>query len=898
MLGSKKVLLILDDVDHLTQLETLAGACDWFGEGSRIIITTRDQHLLTTHGVVSTYKMTRLDQNDAFQLFCWHAFKRDKPSNGYGEFVEQIVNYAGSLPLALVVLGSDLYGRSESEWISAMDEYKQIPHEDIQKILQTSYDRLRENEKNAFRDIACFFDGEQLDDVINMLDIFGFSPNFSIPRLKEKCLISEFDGRLQMHNLLRDMGREVVRQESPKIPEVRSRLFIPAEVRDVLENDTGGVNVEAILVDLPKGDDIIHLSPKAFENMRRLRFFRVCNAQFVGDQLESLPDEIRVIDWPKCPLQYLPPKFRGNKLVILRMPDSLIRPIRFEFKNLTIMDFSDCQLLTECPDISSCPNLKEMHLNYCRNLVEVHDSVGFCAKLSELSLDECSNLKSFSKRLQLRSLRFLSLRGCSSIQNFPEIECQIQYLRVIDLKGTAIEELPSSIEHVTGLVHLILKDCVNLKHLPSCLLQWKSLRWLVHDDCPNIVNFGMEAVHNGQSSPYIVSTRENEASSSTELFTMAPPTKSAISLLQDSSSLRFPLLYQLDLANSGLTKSNFFGPFHCFPNVEHLDLSHSDIISIPASIKSTFVRLRNLILNDCKKLQEIIEFPTNLEVVDVGGCISLESLPEISEVIFPRLYSIDLFRCYKVNMGNCMPNPLWNRASMIFPGNNIPDWFSYCKESTSKSHCCQLEIKGPPLCLDDIIGIAFCAVIETVSTTLIWVEMPGEEDVSQEVHLGKMDSDHVCLWYLPTEYLTRRASEEADHLRIIFESTPNSVNFKRCGVHLLYKQHDEQNAKDHENVDVHLDAPIKDIGNFANPIDGSPLSKRRRIDHDYDDDDHDIESNLYSQVLFPRHKLVETESVEKKITFYDNRKFTRTSHILRRLRVAANKSASFVLFSR
>ncbi|KAG7945481.1 hypothetical protein I3843_15G154100 [Carya illinoinensis] len=283
MLGSKRVFLILDDVDHLIQLEILAGACDWFGKGSRIIITTRDEHLLTTHGVVSTYKMTRLDQNDAFQLFCWHAFKRDKPSNGYGEFVEQIINYAGSLPLVLTVLGSDLYGRSESEWISAMDQYKQIPYQDIQKILQTSYDRLIENEKNAFLDIACFFDGQQLDDVIKMLDNFGFCPNFSIPRLMEKCLISEFDGRLQMHNLLRVMGREIVRQESPKIPGARSRLFVPEEVRDVLEDDTGTDRVEAILVDLPKGSDIIRLSPKAIKKItRRLRFFRCRNAHFLA----------------------------------------------------------------------------------------------------------------------------------------------------------------------------------------------------------------------------------------------------------------------------------------------------------------------------------------------------------------------------------------------------------------------------------------------------------------------------------------------------------------------------------------------------------------------------------------------------------------------------------------
>ncbi|XP_040996248.1 uncharacterized protein LOC121242468 [Juglans microcarpa x Juglans regia] len=93
-----------------------------------------------------------------------------------------------------------------------------------------------------------------------------------------------------------------------------------------------------------------------------------------------------------------------------------------------------------------------------------------------------------------------------------------------------------------------------------------------------------------------------------------------------------------------------------------------------------------------------------------------------------------------------------------------------------------------------------------------------------------------------------------DNLRIIFESSdPNSVIFKRCGVHLLYKQHDEQNAKDHagvphhENIDVHLNAPIEDIGTLANPMGGSQLSKRRRVDYDDYEDDHNIESNLYAQ---------------------------------------------------
>nr|XP_015874303.1 disease resistance protein RUN1-like [Ziziphus jujuba var. spinosa] len=54
-LCSKLVLLILDDVDELDLLETLARGQKWFGQGSRIIITTRKKHLLMTHEVKRTY---------------------------------------------------------------------------------------------------------------------------------------------------------------------------------------------------------------------------------------------------------------------------------------------------------------------------------------------------------------------------------------------------------------------------------------------------------------------------------------------------------------------------------------------------------------------------------------------------------------------------------------------------------------------------------------------------------------------------------------------------------------------------------------------------------------------------------------------------------------------------
>ena len=69
MLSHKRTLLVLDDVNKLDTLEKLAGKRDWFGRGSRIIITTRDKHLLERHLVDKIYEVKSLKNEDALHLF-------------------------------------------------------------------------------------------------------------------------------------------------------------------------------------------------------------------------------------------------------------------------------------------------------------------------------------------------------------------------------------------------------------------------------------------------------------------------------------------------------------------------------------------------------------------------------------------------------------------------------------------------------------------------------------------------------------------------------------------------------------------------------------------------------------------------------------------------------------
>ena len=118
---------------------------------------------------------------------------------------------------------------------SALHKYNEIPNKGIQQVLKVSYDGLDGNEQDIFLDIACFFKGRNKDNVINILDACKLYPKFGIPNLVNKCLITIGDyGILWMHDLVQQMGREIVRQESPQNLGERSRLWYYKDVLEVL----------------------------------------------------------------------------------------------------------------------------------------------------------------------------------------------------------------------------------------------------------------------------------------------------------------------------------------------------------------------------------------------------------------------------------------------------------------------------------------------------------------------------------------------------------------------------------------------------------------------------------------------------------------------------------------
>ena len=86
----------------------MIGGCDWFAFGSRIIITTRNKHLLHNLRIChSTYVVNELVDHEALELFCLLAFQKNKLEEDYSELTNQVICYSKGIPLALSIIGAN-----------------------------------------------------------------------------------------------------------------------------------------------------------------------------------------------------------------------------------------------------------------------------------------------------------------------------------------------------------------------------------------------------------------------------------------------------------------------------------------------------------------------------------------------------------------------------------------------------------------------------------------------------------------------------------------------------------------------------------------------------------------------------------------------------------------------
>ncbi|KAL7604208.1 hypothetical protein Lser_V15G19512 [Lactuca serriola] len=375
---NRKVLVVLDDVDDINQLEALAGEPNWFKAGGVIIITTRDEQVLVAHRVKFIHDVNLLSYEEAICLFSRFAFGRDIPIQGYEELSRQVVRYAAGLPLTIKVLGSFLCGKTDLEWIDAIERLKTIPEKQTSKKLELSYISLEEDYKEIFLDVACIMKGWPKDDAIKALECCGFHARNGLKVLEQKSLITiykKFDyDLLGMHDHIVEMGRNIVRRGHPDEPHNHSRLWIKDEIEEILANDLGTKATRCIRLHSVKFNP--HIFIKGLRKMKELRFLSV-----VGDSYSDLefsmagsdfPNALRYVNWNFYPFSSLPTTFQANNLVALKMVHSRFVQLweggeSKVFNKLRFLDLSFSRLSTI--DLGLTPNLETLTLHQCNNLL-------------------------------------------------------------------------------------------------------------------------------------------------------------------------------------------------------------------------------------------------------------------------------------------------------------------------------------------------------------------------------------------------------------------------------------------------------------------------------------------------------------------------------------------------
>ncbi|XP_060671636.1 TMV resistance protein N isoform X2 [Ziziphus jujuba] len=843
-LSSIKVLIVLDDVDQLAQVEKLVGNADeqdeWLGPGSRVIVTTTNKDLLKTYGDNNIYEVDKLTDDEALQLLCRKAFKMKEqpPSSDFMKLSKDVVEYADCHPLALEVLGPFLFRRPIDQWQATLAKLRKTPQKDIVSKLRISYDGLDYNQRNIFLDIACFFKGEDEYRVRKILEGCDFNPTIDIEVLVEKSLIVRKGDRLWMHDLLQQLGQDIVRGKHPNDPGKWSRLWLNEDGRNVFVNNRGTQDIEGIFLSLPENREI-SLDDDPISKMTMLRLLKLRNVKFLQFH-GNLSNNLRLLEWHRYPLVSMPSSFQPHELVELIMPNSNIErlwnttPVHFE--KLITINLSYCKYLIQIPDFSKVPNLENLILEGCKRLSHFQPEIGMLKQLILLNLKDCESLKNLPKGINFKSLRTFILSGCKRLNKFPEIVENMDHLAELYLDGTAIQELPMSIKRLTSLTLLKLRDCKNFLSLPDVTFCSKSLKSLDISGCSpldclpenlgsleqlELLDASRTAIREAPLS--ILKLNNLKTLSFSECSSMARSHSLFFGFLvqkEEHTSFRLPSsfaglssLTSLSLSKCNLPEGAIPEDIGCLLSLQYLYLSENDFEMLPKSI-SKLSNLRELHLDGCKKIRSLPKLPLSIKYVYVYDCpmlndsngqltiwastegfsfidgrkpdnrrgFSYHSLPMPEEhihILFPKFIKdqIDDEKIFQIP----------------FPYTRIPEWCSH--GDTKSSIRIQLPEEGGRAWTGFALFIVFLIqehenyeevwdLKETLchfSTSEGCLQNPIVIDSFKNLKVG---SYGLCV-YVPKICFAERLNKES-HIEASVSTSRPDVELKMCGLHVIF----------------------------------------------------------------------------------------------------------------
>ncbi|KAF2612483.1 hypothetical protein F2Q70_00009666 [Brassica cretica] len=511
MLRHRKALIFIDGLDDQDVLDALAGRTQW------------------AHGIDHIYEVCLPSKDVALEIFCRSAFRRNSPPDGFMELASEVVFCAGNLPLGLDVLGSNLRGRDKDDWLDMLPRLRTCLDRKIERTLRASYDGLNnKKDKAIFRHVACLFSGRKVDHIKLLLEDRNLDINIGLKNLVDKSLIHERFNTVEMHSLLQEMGKEIVRAQSDE-PGEREFLM---DSKDIWDGTKRVLGIELIMDEtdelhsltcLKEIDLTLSVNLKEIPDLSKaMNLERLC-LDFCSSLLE-LPSSIRNLkklrdlEMNFCTnLETIPTgiylnSFEGFVLSgcsrLRRFPEILTNISEsLSYLTLDVLNMTNLRSenLWEGVQQPFTTLVTRLQLSEIPSLVELPSSFQNLNKLKWLDIRNCINLETLPTGINLQSLEYLVLSGCSRLRSFPNISRNIQYLK---LSFSAIEEVPWWVEKFSALKDLNMANCTNLRRISLNILKLKHLKVALFSNC------GALTEANWDDSPSIVAIATDTSHSS------------------------------------------------------------------------------------------------------------------------------------------------------------------------------------------------------------------------------------------------------------------------------------------------------------------------------------------------------------------------------------------------
>ncbi|KAG0562812.1 hypothetical protein KC19_9G173000 [Ceratodon purpureus] len=681
-LSKKRFLMVLDDVPDNGELYFWISKT-MLTKGSMCIVTSRNRRVveelrdIDMKKDVHLHNVQRLGSEDSQYVFASFAFDGHwNVKSGFEELVLKISKACGGVPLVLTVYGALVKGEDVAIWKEVLEKLNKIDDtrgtydtfgRAIFDRLRISFDALRSPEyQNMFLDITCALLGKPKDMAILAWKSHGWSPTIGIQVLVQRALVTvDSFGRFQTHDLLRDMGRQILEEQRSK--GVITRLTTPESLTRLRENEgfpeslevliivnTGFSGLRALDISHMKKlrilmcDDTINVSiPKSlcwwtlyvpWFKVSDIRYKAIHGPTHVITTLPTVPlphnklvvlslarwriamlpdivvrlEKLEMLDLRECTeLRLLPDSFgRLRKLRQLNLERSGITslPESFgELSNLEMLDLRECTELYRLPEsFGELSNLEMLDLRECTELRLLPDSFGRLRKLRQLNLERTWITSLPASFGELSSLEVLNAEGCKMLHLLPDSLVGLRKLRDLNLEGSGITSLPASFGDLSSLEVLNLRGCKKLLLLPGSLTGLK-----------NVKNFG----YSGSAFASLLETMGclkdfEESSLSSKLNTL----QNLLGIMKTRKELVLE-----DFAIEALPES--FGELG---NLEVLNLRRCSNLRLLPDSFGGLSKLRDLNLEG----SGITSLPASfgelgsLEVLNLRGCQKLHLLPE------------------------------------------------------------------------------------------------------------------------------------------------------------------------------------------------------------------------------------------------------------------------------